>query len=101
MFGSAKDEDCTEKGLDLMRRSESWKNFAPDSQVVLISCLTGLGRDRIDNVANMLRSVLPRALVSSILAPTNTTTMPKHLHFDRRHHVDRFIGSHVPALYKT
>lgn len=101
VFGSAEDEKCTEEGLRRMEQEQSWKSFAPGSQVVLLSCLTGVGRDRIDNVTNMLRRVLPKSRVTSILAPANITTVPERLHFDKNRHVDRFEGTFIPALYEN
>jgi hypothetical protein len=100
-FDSDNDETCTKEAVRQMKSIESWKNFAPDSQVILISCSTGKGRATTENVANMLRSALPRALVTNILAPTDVLHPPTHLHFDRHHHVDRMIGTDMPILYKT
>jgi hypothetical protein len=45
--------------------------LAPQSIVVLESCSTGAGRDRIDNLANMVGRAFPHSTIMAATIPTN------------------------------
>lgn len=78
-----------ERNLDLsdeeqLRRANIGKMVGPGAHVILESCSTGQGRDKENNMANMLHRLMPQATIHAPTEPAAVQiVLDEHGHFDR------------------